>query len=58
MSGWVLGWIIGAVVVNLGKSWFTVALPEYWLYVLGLLFILVTLYLPRGIAGLVSRKSL
>ncbi len=56
--GTLIGPIIGAVVVNLGKSWFTVALPEYWLYVLGLLFILVTLYLPRGIAGLVSRKSL
>ena len=55
--GTLIGPIIGAVVVNLGKSWFTVALPEYWLYVLGLLFILVTLYLPRGIAGLVSRKS-
>jgi len=55
--GTLIGPIIGAIVVNLGKSWFTVALPEYWLYVLGLLFILVTLYLPRGIAGLVSRKS-
>jgi len=55
--GTLIGPIIGAVVVNLGKSWFTVALPEYWLYVLGLLFILVTLYLPRGIAGLRSRKS-
>ncbi|MBA3505993.1 MAG: urea ABC transporter permease subunit UrtC [Betaproteobacteria bacterium] len=55
--GTLIGPIIGAVVVNLGKSWFTVALPEYWLYVLGLLFIVVTLYLPRGIVGLVSRKS-
>ena len=39
-------------VVNLGKSWFTQTLPEYWLFALGLVFILVTLFLPRGIAGL------
>jgi urea transport system permease protein len=49
--GTLVGPVIGAAVVNLGKSWFTQALPEYWLFVLGLLFILVTLFLPRGIAG-------
>ena len=54
--GTLIGPVIGAAAVNLGKSWFTQALPEYWLYVLGLLFILVTLYLPRGIAGLWMRK--
>jgi len=55
--GTLIGPIFGAVAVNLGKSWFTVALPEYWLYVLGLLFIVVTLYLPRGLAGPLSRKT-
>jgi urea transport system permease protein len=54
--GTLIGPVIGATVVNLGKSWFTQAFPEYWLYLLGLLFILVTLYLPRGIAGLWTRK--
>jgi len=54
--GTLIGPVIGAAVVNLGKSWFTQVLPEYWLYVLGLLFILVTLYLPRGIAGLWIRR--
>jgi len=54
--GTLIGPVIGAATVNLAKSWFTQALPEYWLYVLGLLFILVTLYLPRGIAGLWMRK--
>ena len=54
--GTLIGPVIGAAVVNLGKSWFTQALPEYWLFVLGLLFILVTLYLPRGIAGLWMRR--
>jgi len=54
--GTLIGPVLGAAVVNLGKSWFTQALPEYWLFVLGLLFILVTLYLPRGIAGLWSKR--
>jgi urea transport system permease protein len=54
--GTLIGPVIGATVVNLGKSWFTQAFPEYWLYLLGLMFILVTLYLPRGIAGLWTRK--
>jgi len=55
--GTLIGPVIGAAVVNLAKSFFTQALPEYWLYMLGLLFILVTLYLPRGIAGLWTRKN-
>ncbi len=50
--GTLLGPVLGAAVVNLGKSWFTKAFPEYWLFALGLLFILVTLVLPRGLAGL------
>src|SRR4029453_8902502 len=54
--GTLIGPVIGAAVVNLGKSWFTQAFPEYWLFLLGLLFILVTLFLPRGIAGLWMRK--
>jgi urea transport system permease protein len=38
--------------VNLAKSWFTVAFPEYWLFFLGLMFVVVTLWLPQGIVGL------
>jgi urea transport system permease protein len=52
-----LGPIVGAFFVNGAKSWFTVAFPEYWLYFLGALFILVTLYLPQGIVGLVRKLS-
>jgi urea transport system permease protein len=55
--GTLLGPVIGAFAVNLGKSWFTQAFPEYWLFALGLLFILVTLFLPRGIAGLLARRA-
>ena len=54
--GTLIGPVLGAAVVNFGKSWFTQILPEYWLFVLGLLFILVTLFLPRGIAGLWLRR--
>jgi urea transport system permease protein len=50
--GTLAGAILGAILVNLGKTWFTGALPEAWLYALGALFILTTLFLPRGIIGL------
>ncbi len=53
--GTLVGPIIGAALVNGAKSWFTVAFPEYWLYFLGLLFILVTLFLPQGVMGLAQR---
>ena len=42
----------GAVLVNYAKTFFTGALPEVWLYALGALFVLVTMFLPRGLAGL------
>jgi urea transport system permease protein len=49
--GTILGPIIGAILVNAGKSYFTGALPEYWLFALGGLFVVVTLFLPKGIVG-------
>jgi urea transport system permease protein len=52
-----IGPIVGAFFVNGAKSWFTVAFPEYWLYFLGALFILVTLYLPHGIVGFVRQMK-
>jgi urea transport system permease protein len=48
----IVGPIIGAVLVNTAKSWFTSALPELWLFALGGLFVLVTLFLPKGVIGL------
>ncbi len=53
--GTLVGPIIGAFAVNGLKSWFTAALPEYWLFALGLLFILVTLFMQKGIVGLVQQ---
>jgi urea transport system permease protein len=45
------GAALGAFVVNGAKSWFTVAAPDLWLYVLGALFVFITLFLPSGLAG-------
>jgi urea transport system permease protein len=50
--GTLVGAIVGAFLVNGAKSWFTVAFPEYWLFFLGAIFVLVTLFLPRGVVGL------
>ena len=54
--GTLVGPIVGAFLVNGAKSWLTVTFPEFWLYVLGALFIAVTLFLPNGIVGLLRRK--
>ena len=50
--GTLFGAATGAVLVNYAKTYFTGALPEVWLYALGTLFVLVTLFLPRGLVGL------
>lgn len=55
--GTLLGPLLGAGVVNGMKSWFTVAFPEYWLFFLGALFILITLFLPKGIIGLLRKEK-
>jgi urea transport system permease protein len=54
--GTLFGAVMGAVLVNYAKTYFTGALPELWLYALGALFVLVTLFLPRGLAGLGQRR--
>jgi urea transport system permease protein len=56
--GTLFGPILGAFAVNGAKTWFTVAYPELWLYFLGLLFVLVTLLLPRGLMGLAGSLRL
>lgn len=53
--GTLIGAALGAVVVNFAKTYFTGAFPEYWLYALGLMFVLVTLLLPSGLLGLVLK---
>jgi urea transport system permease protein len=50
--GTLTGAALGAVLVNYAKTYFTSGvLAPYWLFMLGGLFIGVTLFLPRGIVG-------
>ncbi|OLY95499.1 urea ABC transporter permease subunit UrtC [Polynucleobacter sphagniphilus] len=50
--GTLLGPIIGAFAVSGAKSFFTTNFAEYWLFFLGMMFVLVTLFLPNGLLGI------
>ncbi len=52
--GTLVGAAFGAVLVNFAKTWLTGAAPEVWLFALGALFVAVTLFLPKGIVGLID----
>jgi len=56
--GTLFGAALGALLVNYAKTYFTAALPEVWLYALGLLFVLVTVLLPQGVVGLLGKLRL
>jgi urea transport system permease protein len=55
--GTLAGAALGGVLVSIAKTWLTGSLPEFWLFVEGSLFVLVTLALPGGIAGLLRKPS-
>ncbi len=55
--GTLLGPILGAVSINALKSWTTRAYPDLWLLFLGTLFIIVTVFMPKGIVGLPAQLS-
>ncbi|WP_413774397.1 urea ABC transporter permease subunit UrtC [Marinobacter sp. AN1] len=50
------GAVIGAILVNYAKTVFTGVMPDAWLFALGALFVLVTVFLPQGIAGLLKKR--
>jgi len=52
--GTLFGAVLGALAVNYAKTYFTGAFAELWLFMLGGLFVLSTLYLPKGIVGFVQ----
>jgi urea transport system permease protein len=52
--GTLWGAALGAISVNAAKSWLTGVMPDAWLFMLGGLFIFVTLLMPKGLAGLFS----
>jgi urea transport system permease protein len=53
--GTLVGGVVGALLVNGAKSWCTAAFPDLWLYLLGALFVGVTLFCPGGIVSLIRR---
>ena len=53
--GTLIGPILGAGLINGVKTYFTVAYPEAWLLILGALFIVVTIFLPKGVIGMFDR---
>ncbi|MDE4917327.1 urea transport system permease protein [Cupriavidus metallidurans] len=53
--GTLIGPVVGAFLVNGAKTMFTAYFAEYWLFLLGAMFVLVTLYLPDGVVGLWRR---
>jgi len=54
--GTLYGAIIGAVLVNYSKTVLTGLMPEIWLFTLGAVFVLVTVFLPDGLVGLMRRR--
>jgi urea transport system permease protein len=53
--GTLIGAVLGAVLVNVAKTWLTGAMPDAWLFVLGALFVLATLAFPKGVIGLAQQ---
>src|SRR5262245_25491675 len=50
-----IGAIYGAVLVGTAKTYFSENFVEYWLYFIGGLFIVIVVFLPQGLAGLLDR---
>ncbi len=53
--GHLYGAVLGAILVHVAKTWFTQVLPDYWLFVLGGLFVVVTVLMPQGVLGLLPQ---
>lgn len=51
------GPVVGALLVNYAKSFLTAAMPDAWLFALGAIFVIVTLFLPHGVAGLLNKRK-
>jgi urea transport system permease protein len=55
--GTLVGALLGAFSVNALKTWLTSVAPDLWLFALGGIFVAVTLFLPRGLIGLLRRRE-
>jgi urea transport system permease protein len=54
--GTLYGAVVGAILVSYAKTRFTSLVPESWIFMLGALFVFVTIFLPRGLAGLLKQR--
>ncbi|MBC54783.1 MAG: urea ABC transporter permease subunit UrtC [Gammaproteobacteria bacterium] len=54
--GTLYGAVVGAILVSYAKTRFTSLVPESWIFMLGALFVFVTIFLPKGLAGLLKRR--
>jgi urea transport system permease protein len=55
--GTLYGAVLGAFVVNYAKSFFTAWAPEAWLFILGSMFVFVTVFMPKGLVGIYNQIS-
>jgi urea transport system permease protein len=53
--GTLIGAVIGAIIMTQSKSELSASYPDFWLFFLGALFIVVTVFLPGGIVGLIRQ---
>ena len=49
--GTLIGAVVGAFIVNITKTLISESFPEIWSYFIGAIFVLVVLFLPRGLTG-------
>jgi len=54
--GTLYGAVVGAILVSYAKTRFTSLVPESWIFMLGALFVFVTIFLPKGLAGLLKKR--
>jgi urea transport system permease protein len=53
-----LGAVVGALLVGFGQSYISSAFPDHWPIILGALFVVVVLFLPRGLTAVAGRGAL
>ena len=49
-----IGAVYGAFLVNLAKTFFSENFVEYWIYFIGALFVIVVMFLPKGLVGILD----
>jgi urea transport system permease protein len=53
--GTLVGPVVGAISVNALKSWATRAYPDLWVLILGGTFVLIVMFMPKGLVGIPSQ---